>query len=357
MATIFRRSFKPWLIDYITALGILLFPVRHNVLVYITFFTDIVLPPVLNSLLVNGFWALIVGGVLAKKLLLREYKFLNVKVKVSRDPLKLVFLCSLSVALVYLLPVVSLTPLFLFVVFLICGVITWVVWNFTAVPITRMNIYGNIRGRDTGDRLVVKTNLPNSIESDVGFTEVFIKSVTPTLLSFSLLAFLSEFMPWLGVDISSFEVFTNLLKFIFLAFLVLIVVSPFVAPPSWILSQLDLRVYDKENEVIEEARINDILSSFVDIFAFIGLVVSFYQLGSSMLSRFLGNVRDISDIMIINLVATTTISAFTYFWLTLATPALLAITLYYKYSFTKHLRKILKGLKPVNVKVVVISQT
>ena len=159
-------------------------------------------------------------------------------------------------------------------------------------------------------------------------------------------------MPWLGVDLSSLDVIFRPFNLILSSFLILIFVSPFVAPPSWLLGSLNLKVYDRRKETVEEACVIESLKSFIDTFSLIGVIYSIYQLGKTFTLIFVEEAGEVSDIMLANLITIVTVNFFTYLWLLIATPAIIATTLYYKFTYNKHLTKLLEELNPVKITII-----
>jgi len=348
LSTAFRNSFKYWLIDYITALGMIIFPIRHHLMVYIGS-GAVSVPIPIQGIVANSFWALIVGGIIAKQLLKREMKSLNVRVKSARNTFKLGIICTSILMLIFVgspLPaIISIS-----VMFFVCGILAWIAWHLTDVLASKINVFRSLSFKRS-NRTVVETERQVIVE-DTGFTEIFIKSITPTLLSLSLISFIAQFMPWLGVDLSSLDVIFRPFNLILSSFLILIFVSPFVAPPSWLLGSLNLKVYDRRKETVEEACVIESLKSFIDTFSLIGVIYSIYQLGKTFTLIFVEEAGELSDIMLANLITMVTVNFFTYLWLLIATPAIIATTLYYKFTYNKHLTKLLEELNPVKITII-----
>ena len=342
VATYFRNSLKFWRIDYITALGIALFTVNDYL---ITAIPDENLPTLIDALITFSFLYVTVGGIIAKKLLQRELKLLNIKIQASKNTFKASLIATIALLAFFIQGSVYITFLVL-----ACSIVTWLIWHFTATRITRIHVYRNLKGENDGSKLILKIDERENVE-DVGFTEVLFKASILTLFSFSFLSFLSQFIPILPTEFSEFMNAYTLIMYT--SYTVIVLFSPLFAPPSWLLDTLNLRVYDRKKETIKKAQIIETLESFKDIFATLGLIMLAYQLSQSIMEQTLKELglTTVTTMEQVYMITYTTILMISYMLIPVMTPAILTTALYYKTTYRKHLQKLKNILKPLKIKI------
>ncbi len=326
-STFSKLILKPWLIDIIVVIGfsafiLTIYLVQNASLQY----------TILYMYVRSISYFLIIGGVLSRKMVDEEIERLNAQINDTKGSYLLAFITVL-ISLSYFFSL----PLRILLSTISVGIITWLVWDVYTPRITLSYIFKNIKGRkeDWMEVIQIKDRL-NWRELKPHYVNLLLKSFTPILMSFSILAFTGEIFPFLDIEMNTVEGIAKSIKY---SLMLITIFSIFVSSTQWLFDVLDLRIYDKREKIVEKASIIGYLDSFIDVFALISFLITMYRVASTQ-------VEKVTGVALVYYSITSTFFLFLLYWIILLPTSMLATLLYFVFSMKKHINIILRLLNP-----------
>jgi len=322
-----KLSLRPWIIDIVVVFGFLCF-----VLTLYIIFGYLPKSTYIYAHFRTASYILTIGGILCRKMIDREVNILNMQIDDTKFSYSLAML-TILLSISYL----SSLPLAVILSSLSAGIITWIIWDTYTPRITRIYIFKNWRGEKGEWMEVVQIgDKMNWRELRPHYTNLLLKSFTPILMAFSLLTFADEILP-LGLEISTIEGMAKSIKY---SLGLIMVFSIFVSSTQWLFDVLDLRIFDKRENVLEKVGIISYLDSFIDVFALIGFLITLYNVAAR-------EVEGATGVAAVYYSISSTVFVLFLYWITLLATSLTATLLYFKFSIRKHVNKVLREIGPI----------
>ena len=329
-ARMFRRLMA-WGIELVFLAGLLLILAQH-ILVFILGVGD----PLVVYLFKAGV-AVMLASTLAWWMAERESKITNWSFRFSLSPV----LMSLLVAFLLETVLVVSGPgfpdsIYIFYIGLTTlGVTVWLAWHFFAVKVFKLYLKWSGKGR------LYSTGKPD-ISKPKSMFSLMSEAFMLVLMVFSIIVLgVQVFAP--QIDLSRFQDLVLVAK---LSLVAEAAVGVFGPPAYMLFEALDLRRLDALELIVEKVHPVDYLDSMIDVFALIGFLLTMRDVTLS----YTASAQAEPSIVLYTLITL----LFYYLAITLP-PALLATTMYHRYSYAGQAAYLYEKLRPREVQEIKIG--
>lgn len=316
----------PWMIEFFFLLGIMSILAEH-IIMFIVHYSS----PNLVYLFKAGF-SVMVASIIAWFMAYREEKLLNRRLKLSLSShatsIGTVLLLELTMASGGGFSLVSLERWVLGLTTV--GVTVWLVWHIFVPKIFLLYLKG-VKGAEVVMLdSICREELPNS------FMELLSRSFMLVLMVFSIMVLgIQVFAP--SFDLSRME---NLILLARHSLILEVLIGVWGPPVYWMFDTLNLRFYNFVEGIVEKKHPIEALDNMIDAFALVGFLLALRDVTISItpLAEDLATYISLATFNLFLLIF--------YFVAVTVPPALIATTVYYKYSFDHQARYILDVVKP-----------
>jgi len=205
------------------------------------------------------------------------------------------------------------------VLFLV-GVVTWLAWHGLSMKVARLLVLSDIKGKDVGLYTAADYAL-----SPLSFKSLLKRSLRPALLAFSVASLAYQALGWDATSVY------QLGRFMFFCALIL-PFSVFVAA-IWIIDDSEIVVAKLNEDFPRSVAYFEYLDSFIDMGAFIGLVLTV--------------ARTVASSSTPSAAFAAAVVAPLFLVILLVGPSLVSTALFFRFSYVKRVYRFREKLKPV----------